>query len=53
MSVTYSASGPGATSLRKPSRKAENLNEVALPELERLAKEDAPFFLFLLMRQRA
>lgn len=31
----------------RPSRKAENLNDVALPELERLAKEDAPFFLFL------
>src|SRR5437764_3664550 len=31
----------------RPSRKAEALNDVALPELERLAKEDAPFFLFL------
>ncbi|MGV3724924.1 MAG: sulfatase [Actinomycetota bacterium] len=31
----------------RPSRKAENLNEVALPELERLAGEDQPFFLFL------
>jgi arylsulfatase A-like enzyme len=31
----------------RPSRKAENLNDVALPELDRLAKEDAPFFLFL------
>jgi len=31
----------------RPSRKAENLNDVALPELERLAAEDAPFFLFL------
>ncbi|HTE21214.1 MAG TPA: sulfatase, partial [Armatimonadota bacterium] len=31
----------------RPSRKAENLNDVALPELERLAGEDAPFFLFL------
>jgi arylsulfatase A-like enzyme len=35
----------------RPSRKAENLNDVALPELERLAadaeKEDQPFFLFL------
>ncbi len=31
----------------RPSRKAENLNAVALPELERLAAEDAPFFLFL------
>lgn len=32
---------------QRPSRKAENLNAVALPELERLAKQDAPFFLFL------
>jgi arylsulfatase A-like enzyme len=31
----------------RPSRKAENLNDVALPELERLAQGDAPFFLFL------
>jgi arylsulfatase A-like enzyme len=29
------------------SPKAENLNAVAIPELKRLAKEDAPFFLFL------
>ena len=29
------------------SHKAENLNDVALPELERLAGEDKPFFLFL------
>jgi len=29
------------------SPKAQNLNDVAIPELERLAKEDAPFFLFL------
>ena len=29
------------------SRKAENLNEVAIPELKRLAAEDKPFFLFL------
>ncbi len=29
------------------SHKAENLNEVALPELERLAKTGKPFFLFL------
>ncbi len=27
--------------------KAHNLNEVAIPELERLAQEDKPFFLFL------
>lgn len=30
-----------------PSPKAEKLNEVALPELERLAGSDQPFFLFL------
>jgi len=29
------------------SPKAESLNKTALPELERLAKEDKPFFLFL------
>jgi len=29
------------------SHKAENLNDVALPELKRLAGEDKPFFLFL------
>jgi arylsulfatase A-like enzyme len=29
------------------SHKAENLNEVSLPELERLSAEDKPFFLFL------
>lgn len=29
------------------SHKAENLNEVTIPELKRLAEEDAPFFLFL------
>ena len=29
------------------AHKAEALNEVAVPELERLAKEDKPFFLFL------
>lgn len=29
------------------SRKAENLNAVAIPELKRLAGEDKPFFLFL------
>jgi arylsulfatase A-like enzyme len=31
----------------RPSRKAEALNDVAIPELERLAAGDAPFFLFL------
>ena len=29
------------------SHKAENMNDVAIPELQRLAAEDAPFFLFL------
>lgn len=29
------------------AHKAENLNEVAIPELERLSKGDRPFFLFL------
>ena len=29
------------------AHKAENLNTAALPELERLAKQDKPFFLFL------
>lgn len=29
------------------SHKAESMNSVAIPELERLAKEDKPFFLFL------
>jgi len=31
----------------RPSRKAENLNAVAIPELERLAAAKEPFFLFL------
>jgi arylsulfatase A-like enzyme len=31
----------------RPSRKAENLNAVAIPELDRLAAGDKPFFLFL------
>ena len=42
--LTFSGWGSWA---ERPSRKAENLNEVALPELERLAKQDEPFFLFL------
>ncbi len=29
------------------AHKAQNLNDVVLPELERLAKQDQPFFLFL------
>jgi len=32
---------------QRPLRKAELLNEVTLPELERLAEADKPFFLFL------
>ncbi|MHB1463319.1 MAG: sulfatase family protein [Armatimonadota bacterium] len=31
----------------RPLRKAEALNDVALPELDRLAAEDKPFFLFM------
>lgn len=31
----------------RPSRKAENLNDVTIPELHRLAAEDKPFMLFL------
>ncbi len=31
----------------RPSRKAENLNDVTLPELDRLAQGEQPFFLFL------
>lgn len=32
---------------QRPSLKAGNLNDVAIPELERLADKDEPFFLFL------
>ena len=32
---------------QRPARKAENLNAVALPELERLAKQKQPWLLFL------
>jgi len=39
--------GWGADRPDGKSHKAENLNDVALPELKRLAGEDAPFFLFL------
>jgi arylsulfatase A-like enzyme len=42
--LTFSGWGNWA---ERPSRKAENLNDVALPELDRLAKADEPFFLFL------
>ncbi len=40
-SVTWGSFGEGR------SKKAESLNEVAIPELERLAAEDKPFMLFL------
>jgi arylsulfatase A-like enzyme len=42
--LNYEAWHPAETG-RCP--KAENLNEVAIPELKRLAAEDKPFFLFL------
>ncbi len=42
--VDYSGWGPDETG-RSP--KAENLNRVAIPELQRLAREENPFFLFL------
>lgn len=42
--LDYSGWGPDASG-RSP--KAENLNNVAIPELKRLAAEDQPFFLFL------
>jgi arylsulfatase A-like enzyme len=32
---------------QRPLRKAENLNDVTVPELQRLAEGDKPFFLFL------
>ncbi|MBI5832765.1 MAG: sulfatase [Armatimonadetes bacterium] len=32
---------------QRPSRKAENLNEVTVPEISRLAGEDKPFFMLL------
>ena len=40
-------SGWGSDTPDGRSHKAENLNAVTIPELERLAKEDKPFFLFL------
>jgi len=40
-------SGWGADRPDGRSHKAENMNDVALPELKRLASEDKPFFLFL------
>ena len=42
--LNYPGWGPNETG-RSP--KAENLNDVAIPELARLAAEDKPFFLFL------
>ncbi|SFS68238.1 sulfatase [Paenibacillus sp. BC26] len=43
--LNYESWLPEEESGRAP--KAENLNDVAIPELERLAAEDKPFFLFL------
>lgn len=43
--INFSGWGPDREDGR--SHKAENLNDVAIPELERLAKGDKPFFLFL------
>ena len=43
--LSFSGWGPDHDDGR--AHKAENLNEVAIPELERLAKGDKPFFLFL------
>lgn len=42
--INFSGWNPGPDGR---SHKAENLNEVALPELERLAGQEKPFFLFL------
>lgn len=44
VNLSYAGWGPGPDG---KSHKAENLNNVAIPELKRLAKEKAPFFLFL------
>ena len=43
--IGFSGWGPDHEDGR--AHKAENLNDVAIPELERLAKEDKPFMLFL------
>ncbi|WP_219837392.1 sulfatase [Paenibacillus sp. R14(2021)] len=43
--LNYESWQPDQESGKAP--KAENLNRVAIPELERLAAEDKPFFLFL------
>ena len=40
-------SGWGADRADGKSHKAENMNDVAIPEMRRLAAEDKPFFLFL------
>jgi arylsulfatase A-like enzyme len=42
--IEFEGWGPGPDGR---SHKAENLNDVAIPELKRLAAQDAPFFLFL------
>ena len=42
--LNFEGWGPGPDG---SSHKSENCNEVALPELERLAAQDQPFFLFL------
>ncbi|RAP78348.1 sulfatase [Paenibacillus montanisoli] len=43
--LNYESWMPDEATGRAP--KAENLNDVAIPELERLAADDKPFFLFL------
>ncbi|MGN1451748.1 MAG: sulfatase [Eubacteriales bacterium] len=43
--ISYPSWGPDRADGR--SHKAENMNDVAIPELKRLAAEDKPFFLFL------
>lgn len=43
--INYSSWGPDREDGK--SHKAENLNDVAIPELKSLAAKDAPFFLFL------
>jgi len=43
--INYSSWGPDRDDGK--SHKAENMNDVALPEMKRLAADDKPFFLFL------
>jgi arylsulfatase A-like enzyme len=43
--IEFPGWGPGSEGGRSP--KAENLNQVAMPELTRLASDEKPFFLFL------